>query len=306
MRGQPFLNVMMNAVASLKSVQLTEQFKRSSRTDFGFSVQDVIERAETVARVLASAANSDEAREVLPDYLYAKIHAKAQEFHDACHRCAEGSNDDLLNAAINAFGELLDCLRSKGLYPTPFLSDSVAESSRKLSEESVRLAAIVLRCEQYLQTMKTVNVSFDLAASFSDEASAMSRSERLWLLVLVLLNVFVFGVSLRGDIPIDSSSLYVWVLHRAVISVPILAVEWVILRQYAAAAALGKTYRFKAAAARALPRYVEVVAEYRTREKAGEYLVSMCEKTLFTTPSDAPQQTPLDEAIRIAAAVRSG
>lgn len=172
---------------------------------------------------------------------------------------------------------------------------SIADlSNRKLDEAVKRSNSIVVdnaSLQEQLTELLQGATAGKLYTEFKTESNKIRFELWFWLAGVVLINaillafslIVIFGLTNMGIPPINLNSLSAVAFVKIFLTVPIVLLDWFIVRQYNIRRALMEKYAFKSLVSISLIHYNELVKKHIDNEEVAGFIISAIDK-IYSSP----------------------
>lgn len=134
-----------------------------------------------------------------------------------------------------------------------------------------------------------------LNAEFKTESNKISGELRFWLAGVIAINLLllcfsslmIFGSNRLGIPALDLKSLTAVAFVKVFLTVPILLLDWFMVRQYNIRRELMEKYTFKSLVSISLVHYNELIKQHTDNEETSAFIISAIEK-IYSSPFDLP------------------
>ncbi|MFD1467798.1 hypothetical protein ACFQ48_06155 [Hymenobacter caeli] len=134
-----------------------------------------------------------------------------------------------------------------------------------------------------------------LNAEFKTESTKISNELRFWLAGVIIINILllcfsclmIFGSTVINIPAIDLKSLTAVAFVKIFLTIPILLLDWFMVRQYNIRRELMEKYTFKSLVSISLVHYNELIKQHIENEEAAAFIISAIDK-IYSSPFDLP------------------
>lgn len=259
-------------------------------------INEKLELAEKASEELDSLKSTGEKNETKIDELLDSAKEYVQDIEDRRVKVeAFHKNVDSMEEAV----ENLKAENTKSIGNTKKTLQDFFESSYSNIDNAIsKINDIIINnknLQEQVATLLQGATAGRLNAEFKTESSKISSELRFWLTGVIVINLLllcfsslmIFGSNRLGIPALDLQSLTAVVFVKVFLTVPILLLDWFMVRQYNIRRELMEKYTFKSLVSISLVHYNELIKQHIENEEASAFIISAIEK-IYSSPFDLP------------------